>query len=306
MLSPLGSAYHREVQRRLETRQPAEIDCPVVCVGNATMGGVGKTPFVAWLNEELIKTGRSPIILTRGYGGREEGPLVVADTARAEDVGDEPLLLARNAMVVVAKDRAAGARFAAEAGADPILMDDGLQNPSLRKDCSLLLIDGEAWFGNEEVFPAGPLREKPEAAAARCDAIVLIGETSDRTEERVKPLAQGKPVFRARFEMDEADLPSGPVVAFCGIGRPERFERSLCDAGVNLSEFVAFPDHHFLSERDLRSLRRTAEAANAMLVTTQKDFARLRTEDHEGITPVGGTISVAEPAELLRLIEEKL
>jgi tetraacyldisaccharide 4'-kinase len=306
LLAPLGALYHGEVQRRLQSGQAYKAACPVVCVGNATMGGVGKTPFVAWLGAALLARGYRPTILTRGYGGTAAGPLLVDSSHAPAEVGDEPLMLSADLPVVVAKDRGEGARFAAEAGAEVILMDDGLQNARLHKDLSLLLVDAATLFGNGEVFPAGPLRERPEAAMARAGAMVVMGGEPDAVPQPLVELAGDKPLFTARFEIDRSAVPTGPLLAFCGIGRPERFERSLLQAGANLVGFQTFADHHSFSAAELSRLRSEAEAKNARLVTTAKDHARLAQADRHGITPIAGASKVTRSDELLALIEERL
>ncbi|MEO1043230.1 MAG: tetraacyldisaccharide 4'-kinase [Pseudomonadota bacterium] len=307
MLSPLGALYHREVQRRLATTEPFRPDCPVVCVGNATMGGVGKTPFVRMLARELAQGGHQPHILTRGYGGALKGPVQVSHDHLAEEVGDEPLMLSRDFPVWVSRDRALGAIAAAEAGASVIVMDDGFQNPSLAKDRSLLLVDASSLFGNAEVFPAGPLRERPEAARNRADAVVsVLADQNQETPDALHAFADDRPLAEAWFSIDEEALPPGPLIAFCGIGRPERFEHSLLSAGADVAAFHAFADHHPFRGHELKALMIEAQARGATLVTTEKDFVRLTPHDRAGITPIPGVMRWRGGEPILRLIEEIL
>ncbi|MEM0927938.1 MAG: tetraacyldisaccharide 4'-kinase [Pseudomonadota bacterium] len=307
LLSPLGDLYHREVQRRLASAAPYRAPCPVICIGNATMGGVGKTPFVQMLAGALAAAGHTPHILSRGYGGSLKGPIRITEEHNAREVGDEPLMLARDHPVWVSRDRPAGAKAAADAGASVIVMDDGFQNPSVIKDRSLLLVDAASLFGNGEVFPAGPLRERPEAALSRADAVlsVLPSET-DETPEALHAFAGDTPLAEAWFTVDDAAVPQRPVLAFCGIGRPERFERSLTAAGASLVDFHAFADHHPFRPDELERLRREAKSSGAQLVTTEKDMMRLAPSERHGITAIPGVMRWRGGDEILRLIEEIL
>ncbi len=272
-LSPLARVYGAVAGRRMgKTGAPAGI--PVICVGNFTLGGTGKTPAALAFAEILTAAGEHPYFLTRGYRGREAGPLR-ADPAKhsARDVGDEPLLLARAAPTWVARDRAAGARAAAEAGAGCIVMDDGHQNPSLVKDLSLVVVDGGYGFGNERVIPAGPLREPVAAGIARADAIILVG--TDETEA-ARHFA-GKPVHGARIVPDDEGqrFAGKSVVAFCGIGRPDKFFATLKSLGARIAEEMPYPDHHAFSDEEIMFILEVAARHGAAAVTTEKDFARL-------------------------------
>ncbi|MEE4207869.1 MAG: tetraacyldisaccharide 4'-kinase [Parvularcula sp.] len=304
-LAPLGSIYHRVVQARL-AKPALPPPVPVICIGNATVGGVGKTPIVARLAQVLTERGHAPHILTRGYGGRAKGPLRVTHQHLPAEVGDEALMLASHAPVWVAKDRAAGAEAAAAAGAGMILMDDGLQNPSLAKTLSVLVVDDRSGFGNGKVFPAGPLRERPEAALARCGAVIAVLPQEGEPSSWTKAFAGGKPVYAAHFALALDDMPEGPLLAFCGIGQPERFERSLSRAGAEIAAFRPFPDHHSFLPAELRALKDEAARLSASLVTTEKDFARLAVEDRADITPLRGRMIIEGEDALVAMIEEVL
>jgi tetraacyldisaccharide 4'-kinase len=250
---------------------------PVICIGNLTAGGTGKTPIALTLAERLIRAGEAVHFLTRGYGGSEHGPLRV-DLTRdtAANVGDEPLLLAAIAPTWVAADRAEGAAAAARAGAGLIIMDDGFQNPSLFKDFSLLVVDAHAGLGNARLIPAGPLRERASDALARASAVMIVGHghAADRFTARARNSAL--PVFRAILRAkNPPDLDGKAVLAFSGIGRPGKFYATLRELHAVLVNVQDFPDHHMFSEADAQRLLVRARDLNAMLVTTEKDHARL-------------------------------
>ena len=271
VLAPAGALYAAATARRV-ARPGWLAPVPVICCGNATAGGAGKTTLALELGARLRDRGVA--FLTRGHGGRVRAVHRV-DPSRdtAAEVGDEALLLAECAPTWVAADRAAGARAAVAAGAGVLVMDDGLQNPTLAKDLGLLVIDGATGFGNGRVIPAGPLREPVAAAAARCGAAVLIGE--DRRSARTA-LPPGLAVLRARLEQTGiADLVGRRVFAFAGIGIPEKFFAGLRAAGIVLAGHAAFPDHHPYSAAEAAGLLARAGAEGAVPVTTPKDAVRL-------------------------------
>ncbi len=270
LLEPLGRAHAAAAAARRALTRPWRAGVPVLCVGNLVAGGAGKTPVALDLARRLAARGAHPHLLSRGYGGSEAGPLAV-DPARhdAQQVGDEALLLARAAPAWIAADRVAGARAAIAAGARVIVMDDGFQNPGLAKDLSLLVIDGSYGFGNGRVIPAGPLREPIAAALARADAVVAMGAD----EAGIAARLGGKRVLAARL-VPVAAL-AGPVVAFAGIGRPEKFFRTLAESGATLVAQHGFPDHHRYGAAELTRLGDEAERAGARLITTAKDWVRL-------------------------------
>jgi len=252
---------------------------PVICLGNLTIGGAGKTPAALAVAQFLHAAHERPFFLSRGYGGRLAGPVRVNPALhRAADVGDEPILLARLAPTVVARDRVAGATFARSAGASVIVMDDGFQNPSLAKDLSLILVDGRRGIGNGRVVPAGPLRAPLERQLDRAQALIVVGAPDgaarviERAEERKIPLFHGK------LEPDRAVVNAigrRKVLAFAGIADPEKFFATLAAAGIEVANRAGFPDHHRFSAAEALDLVTQARANNLMLLTTEKDLARL-------------------------------
>lgn len=281
LLSPCGALYGASVRLRESSARPYRARARVICVGNLTAGGSGKTPIAIALGDRLAGRG-NVVFLSRGYGGRLEGPVIV-DPSRhnAREVGDEPLLLARRHTTIVARNRADGARLADANGADCIIMDDGFQNFSLAKDFSLLVIDAESGFGNGRLIPAGPLREPVRSGLARASAIILTG-----SGEPVLPPFNG-PILRARFNPENIETVRGcKVLAFAGIGRPEKFFSTLTAKGVELIGARRFPDHHMFATREIAELKRQAAESDARLVTTEKDFVRLDASHRDGITPI--------------------
>ncbi len=300
LLAPVGTvtaALTAHRVSRLGWRAPV----PVLCCGNAGVGGAGKTTVVLDLAQRLVGCGVAVHCLTRGYGGRSRG-VVRVDPAlhEASLVGDEPLLLAAIAPTWVAADRAASARAAVDAGAQALLMDDGLQNPTLVQDAALLVIDGAMGFGNGRVMPAGPLRESVAAAAARCRAAVLIGDDAANARAALPP---GLPVLMAALQPD-ATLDGMRVLAFSGIARPSKFYATLHQAGAILAECMDFPDHHRFSDAELDRVLARAAALDATPVTTPKDAVRLPAEVRSRVRVLGVTLRWDDPAALESLLAE--
>jgi tetraacyldisaccharide 4'-kinase len=280
-LAPLGRVYGRIAERRFAAVAPYRSALPVICIGNFTAGGGGKTPTAIAVASLLKALGAKPAFLSRGYGGKSEGPVLVAKGASAEAVGDEPLLLAEIAPTMVASDRVAGAKAIEATEASAIVMDDGFQNPGLVKDLSLVVVDAGAGIGNGLIMPAGPLRAPLGEQVARAGALVVIGD-GGRAAPLIEAFARdGKPVLKARMvpRQDKRWLTVLPVIGFAGIARPSKFFDTLRGNGARLIDARAYPDHYRYSERQARSLLKEAKDYNAMLVTTEKDWVRLPDDD---------------------------
>lgn len=265
----LGHLLHQNMVR------PVRSPIPVICIGNLVVGGGGKTPAALAIMALIRKSGlfQNPCFLSRGYGGNLSGPVLVdATNHRAADTGDEPLLLAASAPAIIAADRVKGAQFAAAQGFDVIVMDDGLQNPSLQKDLSILVIDGKTGFGNEYLLPAGPLRTPIAPGIKKCDCVLLVGE--DKTNA-LRHLPNGMAMIRGTIRPVSLLDTIPDYVAFCGIAHPDKFWQTLEEAEMKVAEFHRFPDHHAYAETDLTMLLDRAAALKATLVTTAKDAVRL-------------------------------
>ncbi|WP_028465977.1 tetraacyldisaccharide 4'-kinase [Nisaea denitrificans] len=278
LLTPASWLYRAGACLRAATTSPYHASVPVLCVGNLIAGGAGKTPVALALGRALVRRGLKVAFLSRGYGGKETGPLqVLPDRHSASDVGDEPLLLAEAAPTWIARDRAAGARVAADAGADIILLDDGFQNPALAKTMSVLVVDGGYGFGNGHVIPSGPLREPVSHGLARADAVMLLGDDPGGLEDA---LSETLPVFRGHLTPTRASagLRGEKAIAIAGIGRPEKFFDTLRTLGVELIETRSFGDHEPYRGEDLIDLIARAEQEDALLLTTSKDHVRLPEE----------------------------
>ncbi len=278
LLMPLGALYGAIAASRL-MGHGFDVGIPVLCVGNYHVGGAGKTPATLALVELLREMDEVPIVLSRGYGGRLRGPVNV-DPLRhsAADIGDEPLMMARTVPVVVARDRIEGAALARSRNPSVILMDDGFQNPAIAKDASLIVIDGSRGVGNGQVFPAGPLRAPMPPQVARTDALIIVGDGTAADKVGGEIAAQGRPVLRARLVPDQASLAAlrgKRVLAFAGIGDPDRFFATLRGSGVDVAATRSFPDHHPFSANEIEAVLAEAGRDGLTAVTTEKDFVRL-------------------------------
>jgi tetraacyldisaccharide 4'-kinase len=297
-LTPFGTITEVATARRV-ARPGWQAPVPVFCCGNATVGGAGKTTLALDLGARLLAEGKRVHFLSRGYGGTARGVTRVDPSGHnVAQVGDEPLLLARLAPCWVGANRADLARAAVADGAQILVMDDGLQNSDLSGRRNILVVDGLSGFGNGRLFPAGPLRERPEAAALRCEVAVLIGE------DRRGVLAQlpaSLPVLRARLVPDAAEVVAGRrVFAFAGVAQPEKFRAGLYQIGALVAGTAWFADHHPYTEREVMRLLREAESAYAVPVTTPKDHVRLPAWARARITVVGVSLAWAEPEALAR------
>jgi tetraacyldisaccharide 4'-kinase len=278
LLSPLGGIYGIVAALRMQsTGRSAGV--PVICLGNFTVGGAGKTPAALAVGRLLLAAHQRLFFLSRGYGGRLAGPVRVDPAVHtAAAVGDEPLLLARLAPTIVARDRVAGAAVARRSGATVIVMDDGFQNPALSKDLAILLVDGRRGVGNGRVIPAGPLRAPLKTQLRHAHAVVFVGPSDNMGTIVERARRHNVAIYHGRLEPDRdtvAALKGRKVLAFAGIGDPEKFFATLAEAGISVAERVRFADHHRYTAAEARALLARADGDNLMLLTTEKDLVRL-------------------------------
>ena len=276
-LLPLAVFYRAAEALRRGLTKPEMPEIPLICVGNLTVGGAGKTPTVRALANLLQDAGHHPVVLSRGYGGRTAGPMRVDPTHHiAADTGDEPLMLADDLPVYIARDRRAALRLALSDGAQIAIKDDGFQNPTLAHSYNLIVVDGATGFGNALMLPAGPLRQPLAASRARIDAVLIIGASSEQSRADIAAQLDVPPaqIFTGAL------VPIAPepkrVLAYCGIGRPEKFFDTLRGCDFDLAGEIIFADHHSFSETDAARLLEAAQAKQARLITTEKDLVRLR------------------------------
>lgn len=308
LLAPVGWVYGAVTARRM-ARAGARAGVPVICIGNFVAGGAGKTPSAIAIARVLVANGRRPVFLSRGYGGSLAGPLVVDPSVHtAGQCGDEPLLLARAAPTVVSADRVAGAALAAGLG-DVVVMDDGLQNPALHKDLRFAVVDGESGVGNGHCVPAGPLRAPLTEQLRHVDAVIVIGD--GEAGQNVAALARREDVtvIGARLEPDRsaaAALANRDVLAFAGIGRPEKFWKSLAQAGARIGMARAFADHHAYTRSDIAGLLGDASTKGLLAVTTEKDWVRLDSlvtdRERSSIAVLPVTLAWADETQLRGLV----
>lgn len=314
LLQPIGALYGAITLRRMR-RQGARCGLPVICVGNFVTGGAGKTPSVLALARMLAAMGERPIALSRGYGGKITGPVRV-DPARhdAVAVGDEPLLMAHRLPVVVSRDRPAGAALAGETGASLVLMDDGLQNPSLAKDLRIAVVDGASGIGNGLCLPAGPLRAPFDGQIGEIDAVLVIGPGAAGETVAARSLAAGKRVIRARLAVEpalRARLAGLPVLAASGIGRPEKFAATLREAGAAILAEARFGDHHAYGPGDVAALLQQADAHGGCAVAvTEKDMVKLAplwpAQERDRLLPVPVALTFEDEPAVAALLAETL
>jgi tetraacyldisaccharide 4'-kinase len=278
LFAPLAAIYGAAAWLRLQKRG-RDAGLAVICLGNLTVGGAGKTPAALTVARILLAAHERPFFLSRGYGGRIAGPVLVNPAVyRATDVGDEPLLLARLAPTIVSRDRVAGAQAARFGGARIIVMDDGFQNPSLKKDLSILVIDSGRGIGNGRILPAGPLRAPLATQMARAQALLVVGSGDGAEAVIDMGRRRGLAIFHGHLEPESqhlAALRGRKVLAFAGIADPQKFFATLTGAGIAVTERWTFADHHRYTADDAQTLLARAQAQNLVLLTTEKDHVRL-------------------------------
>lgn len=307
LLAPLGYLFGALGHAQRKRIFPTKAAVPVICIGNLTAGGTGKTPVALALAAHLKTLGHHPHFFTRGYGGTLTGPIQV-DPAHhsARDVGDEALLLAAAAPTWVTRNRPMGAKAAIAAGADYLILDDGFQDARLVKDIALIVIDGAAGFGNGRLIPAGPLRETVADGLSRAQAAIIVGTDAAGIRQTIADLQPNLPVLTAQLQPspEAAGLKGARVLGFAGIGRPEKFAETLKALSCEIADFIGFADHHPYKADDQKMLQDRARALNAQLVTTAKDAVRLSTAMRDQVTVVEVTAVFDDAAAPGKLIAE--
>ena len=308
-LCPGSMLYNALGQARRALTKPLRADVKVICIGNLTVGGTGKTPTAIAVARQLTDRHNTPFFLTRGFGGRAAGPLAV-DPSRhtSRQVGDESLLLARHAPTIVSHNRLKGAELAVEQGADIIVMDDGFQNPTLVQDLSIIVVDAQRGFGNGRIIPAGPLREPITKGLARAHAIVLMQIDDDRSNWITPDPLQNfrRPLINAWYQTwQPATLESERVFAFAGIGRPQKFFQSAAKLGLHIVDTMAYPDHHAFTSSEFGIMVDRAETYGACLLTTEKDFVRLTKQQQDLVHVLKGETCFENSAQLDQLLADR-
>ena len=311
LLAPAGWLYGLAGAIRQDRARPWQAPIPIVCVGNLVAGGQGKTPTALSIGTALKAKGKNIQFLSRGYGGALTGPLLVDPASHtAQDVGDEPLLLADIAPTWVSVDRRAGVEAVHSMGAEIIVMDDGFQNPAVKKDLSIIVIDGEIGFGNGRLIPAGPLREGVAVGLSRAQAVVIIGEDRFKLHDALIEIAQSSnqppvDIFSAKLKPDSAAaaLKDQKVYAFAGIGRPKKFFNTVLEIGADLVGAKSFDDHHPYTENEINTLLATAKQEDATLVTTAKDHVRLSAALKKDVAIVTVTLDWTDASALDSLLK---
>ena len=279
----------------------------VICIGNLTVGGTGKTPFAIYTYKLLKKLGYKPVFLTRGYGGLLEGPLKVENTHISQDVGDEALLLNQIGPTIVSKDRSHGAKLIEKLkdNFNVIIMDDGLQNYQLVQDIKFLLVDKNLGFGNEFCIPSGPLREPIGQALIRVDAIILTGNNNKDTDINN---VYNKPIFASKVKtMKPIKIKNEKVLAFCGLANPNKFYETLKDNGLNVKSTKSFPDHYEYKNEDIDKLISEANKQNLKLITTEKDYVKIKdNKEMISVLPIEIKLDVKDEAIFESFLKEKL
>jgi len=302
ILSPIGWIYGKFVSKSINNSIEYDCGVPVICVGNATLGGTGKTPVTIYILKSLRRLGLNAVGLTRGYGGQEKGPILLNDKHTSIDVGDEPLLLAEHAPVWVSAGRDDGAKAAVSNGASIIIMDDGHQNQLLKKSLSLLVVDAEIGFGNGKIFPAGPLRENLNESLKRSDAIILMKPNKDYKPDSFLLRQLRDKVLIHAYLKPTSILPKGKLYAFSGIGRPNKFFDSLRNYGGNIIEAISYSNHYQYKDIDIENLFVLASEYGASLITLEKDYVRLPKGYRKGVHKWPVSVHFEDELTLRRLL----
>ncbi len=304
-LYPLSLLFRFGTKIRAVLSSKKKSDLPIICIGNIVVGGAGKTPVSIKMGELLKKNGYSPHFVSKGYGGVETGNTLIKNWHSAKSVGDESLLLSEVAPTWIGKDRNKSFILAKENGANCIIMDDGFQNPTLQKDFSIIIINGEQGFGNKRVIPSGPLRESISRGISRANLIIVIGEISNDVKNKIPKTV---PLIHAQFKISKENkiYKNQKITAFAGIAYPDKFYNSLVDQGALIERKISYPDHHIFDENDMLHLAEIANLTKSILVTTKKDFVRIPRAYRSLVSTLNGAIEFEDEDLLLEIITNLL
>ncbi len=304
-LYPLSLLFRFGTKLRNLVNRQKKSKLPIICIGNIVVGGAGKTPVALKLGSLLKQNGYKPHFVSKGYGGIETNNTIIKEWHSAKSVGDESLLLSEVAPTWIGKDRNKSFILAKESGADCIIMDDGFQNPTLQKDFSIIVINGEQGFGNKRVIPSGPLRESISRGISRANLIIVIGEID---EDIKKKISNSVPLIHAKFQISRNNkiYKNQKVTAFAGIAYPEKFYNSLSEKGAILEKKISYPDHHIFDENDMLNLAETANVTKSILVTTKKDFVRIPKSYRSLVSTLDGEIEFEDEKLLLEILSNLL
>ncbi len=300
-LYPLSLIFRIGTKLRNAISRKSTSDLPVICIGNIVVGGAGKTPVALKLGAMLKQKGYNPHFVSKGYGGIENNNTLVKNWHSPQSVGDESLLLSEIAPTWIGKDRNKSFKLAKNYGADCIIMDDGFQNPTLQKDFSIIVINGEQGFGNKRVIPSGPLRESISRGISRANLIIIIGEIDKDVKKKIPNIL---PVIHGNFKISKKNkiYKNQKVTAFAGIAYPEKFYNSLNEQGAILEKKISYPDHHIFDENDMLNLAETANLTKSILVTTKKDFVRIPKSYRSLVSTLDGEIEFEDENLLIEIL----
>ena len=281
------------------------IKVPTICVGNLTMGGNGKTPVVNEIRRLLTDKSKFKkiFILSRGYNASMQGPHLVLDNDHAHKVGDEALLHRENGPVCVSKNKKEGAKFCVKEGADLLILDDGFQSKNIKKDISFIVIDSTLKFGNERIFPSGPLREGVKYGLSRADAIIYIKNNKKKLELKLNKKVK---IFNAIRKIEIKGKVNKNIYAFCGIGIPENFFKSLSDLGLNIICKKTFPDHHKFLDHEIENIIKISKEKNLQIITTSKDLVKINVKFKKEILFAKLSIHFESEKEIINFIKKKI
>ena len=304
-LYPLSLLFRFGTKIRAILSSKKKSALPVICIGNIVVGGAGKTPVAIKMGELLKKNGYNPHFVSKGYGGIESNNILIKEWHSAKSVGDESLLLSEIAPTWIGKDRNRSFILAKENGANCIIMDDGFQNPTLQKDFSIIIINGEQGFGNKRVIPSGPLRESISRGISRANLIVVIGEISNDVKDKIPNTV---PLIHAQFKIskDNKIYKNQKITAFAGIAYPDKFYNSLLEEGAILEKKISYPDHHIFDENDMLHLAEIANLTKSVLVTTKKDFVRIPKPYRSLVSTLDGAVEFEDEGLLVEIITNLL